>query len=104
MMVESRMTSIKIYMAEVGKCYKHASDNRYLGEYKKMGSRPREEGHRPAPVYEFEEETIGDKYPTDMVIAVACESVAQKGGKQYKKTRTIRRKRRRTVRRRKSCA
>ena len=72
--------AIKIYNAVVGTCYNHKDDNRYLGKFLKIGVRSRKNtagvsvGQPSAPVYEFENETIKDNDPSDMVIPVACNS------------------------------
>ena len=69
--------AIKIYKAVIGDCYTHADDGRYLGKFVRtdaaaarinMGFSP----HSRPPIYVFEAETIGDNYPSDMIVRVPC--------------------------------
>lgn len=92
------MSAIKIYKCEQGVCYKHQSDNRYLGKFLRMDSRVRDNsagaaGQSRAPIYVFEKEIIGDNYPADIVIPTAC--ITSTGGRRNRRvTRKARRNRR----------
>jgi hypothetical protein len=84
------MSAIKIYKANVGTCYTHQADNRYLGQFLRTDSRVRNSsagsaGQTLAPIYVFKNETIGDNYPADMVIPVPC------GGMMGGRRKTLRR-------------
>ena len=68
---------IKIYNCVVGTCYRHKSNNRYLGKFLRKDGRARdsragEAGNTMAPIYVFDNETIEDNYPADMVIETKC--------------------------------
>jgi hypothetical protein len=73
----SAIKAIKVYKCVKDTCYNHAADNRYLGKFIKMDSRPRDPGagaagQSRAPIYVFEKETIEDHYPADEVIETPC--------------------------------
>lgn len=91
---------IPIYKCEIGTCYKHKDDNRYLGKFLRMDSRVRDSSdgtaaQTRAPIYVFEKEIIGDHYPSDIVIPTAC--ITYTGGRRNRRvTKKARRNRRRS--------
>ena len=70
------MNAINVHTCKVGRCYDRLSDGMYLGSYKGMGrGYLREEGPGAgtySPIYLFENATLKDTYPVDMVIEVGC--------------------------------
>lgn len=67
-----------MYNADIGKYYKDASDNRYLGAFVRLDSRVRDSsagtaGQSLAPIYVFEKETLQDMFPATQIIEVLCQ-------------------------------
>ena len=92
------MSAIKVFNCKVGKCYDRVSDGMYLGSYKGIGNGYlRTEGFGSgtySPIYLFENATLPDNYPVDLVKEVECRPTKENLERKTIKKRTLKSKRR----------